>query len=74
MPMMYGNYGMGWFGGFFMMIVPLVIFGLIVYWAVNARDKKGQGSSEALDILKVRFARNEITEDEYRRLKEEISR
>ncbi|SHL01081.1 SHOCT domain-containing protein [Desulforamulus aeronauticus] len=76
MPMMYGGYGMGWFGGLFMMLIPLALLGLVVYWAVNAGMKnalKTGASSNALDILKSRYARNEITSDEYKRLKEEIS-
>lgn len=74
MPMMYGGYGMGWFGMFFMMLIPLALLGLVVYWAVNSGVKnalKG-GSSNALEILKSRYARNEITSDEYKKLKEEL--
>ncbi|MCL5781621.1 MAG: SHOCT domain-containing protein [Firmicutes bacterium] len=77
MPMMYGGYGMGWFGGIFMMLIPLALLGLVVYWAVNSGVKnalKEGSSSGALDILKSRYARNEITEDEYKKLKEELSR
>lgn len=76
MPMMYGGYGIGWFGGMLMMLIPLALLGLVVYWAVNAGVRnaiKTGSSSNALDILKTRYARNEITADEYRRLKEEIS-
>ncbi|WP_238472724.1 SHOCT domain-containing protein [Desulforamulus profundi] len=75
--MMYGGYGMGWFGGIFMMLIPLALLGLVVYWAVNSGVKsalKEGSSSGALDILKSRYARNEITEDEYKKLKEELSR
>lgn len=76
MPMMYGGYGMGWFGGMLMMLIPLALLGLVVYWAVNAGVRnaiKTGSSSNALDILKTRYASNEITADEYKRLKEEIS-
>ncbi|MEW6065485.1 hypothetical protein P378_05060 [Desulforamulus profundi] len=38
MPMMYG-YGMGWFGGILMMLIPLALLGLVVYWAVNSGVK-----------------------------------
>lgn len=77
MPMMYGGYGMGWFGGIFMMLIQLALLGLVVYWAVSAGVKnalKESSSSNALEILKSRYARNEITDDEYKRLKEKISR
>lgn len=74
MPMMYGGYG-GWFGMIFMMLIPLALLGLVVYWAVNSGVKNAlkEGSSGALDILKARYARNEITSDEYKKLKEELS-
>lgn len=38
MPMMYG-YGMGWFGAILMMLIPLALLGLVVYWAVNSGVK-----------------------------------
>jgi putative membrane protein len=75
MPMMYGGYGMG-IGGIFMMLIPLALLGLVVYWAVSAGIKnalKTDSSSNALEILKARYARNEITADEFKRMKEEIS-
>ncbi|ABO51481.1 hypothetical protein Dred_2978 [Desulforamulus reducens MI-1] len=59
------------------MLIPLALLGLVVYWAVNSGVKnalKEGSSSGALDILKSRYARNEITEDEYKKLKEELSR
>ncbi len=77
MPMMHGAYGMGWFGGIFMMLIPMALFGLIIYWAVRLaiRDSRKKGtSSDALEILKSRYARSEITADEFKRLKEELSR
>lgn len=76
MPMLYGGYGMGWLGGFLMMIIPLALFGLVVYWAVGAgvRNANKTSSSNALEILKSRYARNEITSDEYNKIKEEILR
>ncbi|WP_333542410.1 SHOCT domain-containing protein [Desulforamulus ruminis] len=53
------------------------LFGLIIYWAVRLaiRDSRKRGtSSDALEILKSRYARSEITADEFKRLKEEPSR
>ena len=74
--MMHGAYGMGWFGGIFMMLIPMALFGLIIYWAVRLaiRDSHKRGtSSDALEILKSRYARSEITAEEFKRLKEEIA-
>lgn len=79
MPMMfggYGGYGMGLFGGFFMMLIPLVLIGLVVYWVVKFGSKNSfkTGGADALDILKTRYAKGEIAEDEYKKLKDELSR
>lgn len=77
MPMMfggYGDYGIGWFGGFFMMLIPILLIGLIVYWAVKTGSKNALKTTgtEALEILKTRYAKGEITEEEYLKIKEEL--
>ena len=70
----FGYYGFGWIG----MILGLVIFVavvvgivLLVVWAV----RKGSGSNKlaatgelAQDIAKMRYARGEITREEYQQL------
>lgn len=65
------GYGVG-YGGMFMMLVPIVLVVIIVY-AINkligCSNNNGhfnniRGNS-ALDILDERFARGEITEEEY---------
>lgn len=44
MPLKYG-YGMGWFGGVLMMLIPLALLGLVVYWAVNSGVKNALRST-----------------------------
>ncbi|PHJ39570.1 hypothetical protein P378_02370 [Desulforamulus profundi] len=50
---------------------PLALLGLVVYWAVNAGVKNALREN-ALDTLKSRHDKNEITSDEYKKSKEEM--
>jgi len=56
----------GWFG---MMIIPIIIIGIVVFLIFsqfssnNIKDIRAGDNS--LDVLKERFARGEINEDEY---------
>ena len=55
----------------------LAVVGLIVYLVVRGETKKkqgGAGSEEtALEILKKRYARGEITREEFERMKKDLS-
>ncbi len=70
---MMGGYGMGGFGfgGIFMIlwwILIIVGFVALVKWLLGPSLGHGGGSSSrALDILKERYARGEIDEQEYRK-------
>lgn len=66
MPMMYGGYGMGWFGMFFMMLIPLALLGLVVYWAVNAgvRNALKTVTENERPIFKSRDVKNESSPDQ----------
>ncbi|TYB32640.1 MAG: SHOCT domain-containing protein [Flexistipes sinusarabici] len=65
-----------WFGWIFL----LVILGLIIWVAVTMINKKQSRGDhrnqhyeeDALDILSKRYARGEITRDEYERLKDDL--
>ena len=78
----------GWVGLVFMIIFMiafwiLVIAGIVmlVRWILRqGRDSgtdrgfdAGRGSGSALDILKRRYAQGEISAEEYRRMKQEIT-
>jgi len=77
---MMGGYGMGRFGEIFMIIVLiLIIVGLFYFikWLVQSRKgHSGRGSSgsssSALDILKERYARGEINEQEFEEKKRDL--
>ena len=77
-PGMMGGWGMGWWG-----FIPMLLFwGLIIAGVVflikvlaQGRAKTGSGFSEtsnALEVLKERYARGEITKEEYRQMKKVI--
>ncbi len=75
---MMGGYGMGGFGfgGIFMILWwILIIIGIVVLvkWLLGSNSSFGGGSGRALDILKERYARGEIDEQEYQKKKQDLS-
>jgi putative membrane protein len=71
-PMM--HYGFG-YGGMFMWIIFLVVVGLLIYFIIHSQKQKGQTPTQNenhLDILKRRYAKGEITKEEYERMKKEL--
>ncbi len=77
----YWNEGMGWwmlFGGFWMVVFWGGIIALII-WGIKrltARGGSGSGSIERenpLDIAKGRYAKGEISKEEFERLKKDLS-
>lgn len=87
---MYGNghmgrwmngWGMGGFGMLFMVLFWGVLIAGIVFlirWIAQNKGNRGDSSvgtgSQAMDILKERYARGEITRDEFESMKREILR
>jgi len=73
----YGGYGMGFVGWLFMLLFwGLIIVGLIlvIRWLWDhGRSGAGAAASDApLDILKRRYARGEITKEEFDRMKQDL--
>ncbi|MDP2931978.1 MAG: SHOCT domain-containing protein [Chloroflexota bacterium] len=69
--------GWGWmvFGGLWMVVFWGGIIALIV-WGVKKLTERGGTSGEkrsALDIAKERYARGEITKDQFEQLKKDLS-
>jgi putative membrane protein len=68
------HYGFG-NGGMFMWIIFVIVIGLLIYFVVQAQKTKGQTPTQNeshLDILKRRYAKGEITREEYERMKKEL--
>jgi len=73
---------MGWIGGGIAMIIGLIVLVVLIVilmnWARNGRIQSAppgfglHSNSEALRILNERYARGEISDDDYRRMKNEL--
>jgi len=73
-----GNYGCAFgygYGGMFMGILFIILLGVAIYFIVqNIRSKnvEGQSSETPIDILKKRYAKGEITKEDFDRMKNEL--
>lgn len=70
----------GWgagFGWIWMLVFWAVVIGGVVWAVTQLSTRNGtpgrDGSSDARSILEGRFARGELDEDEYRRIRDELS-
>ena len=78
--MMYWGYGGFWGLGAMMMIVPFILLILFILWIVSVAGRHGRfehngwHSKDAMDILNERYASGSITQEEYNRIKEEITK
>jgi putative membrane protein len=79
--MWYGHEGMGWwmmFGGIFMLLFWGAIIALVV-WGINKlREREGSGTGttkkrDPLDIAKERYAKGEISHEEFEQIKKNLS-
>ena len=80
----YGPMGMGgpgggrWFmmyngfGGMFMWIIFIGLIGLLIYLLVRALKGGDRTPETPLEILKKRYARGEITKEDFDRMKKDI--
>jgi putative membrane protein len=77
-PGMMGSWGMGWFGGIFMIVFwILIIVGLVflIKWLIQSTGQEnivGSGT-RALDILKERYARGEINRAEFEQMRKDLA-
>ena len=75
-PMMYGPYGGGmWFFHFFFWLLIIIGIVLLIVWVVRRTGTHAGGHDEetALDLLKKRYARGEISKEEYDKMRKDIS-
>jgi putative membrane protein len=75
--MMWSNWG---WGGGLMMLIGLVFWGVIIaliVWAVTRIIRRGTstggGKASPLDIARERYAKGEITKEQYEQLKKDLS-
>ncbi|MGM0643411.1 MAG: SHOCT domain-containing protein [Thermodesulfobacteriota bacterium] len=68
--------GYGGFGGIFMWIILIVIAAVIIYFVINRSKTTGDSENSTgespTEILKKRYAKGEITKEEFDRVKKEI--
>jgi putative membrane protein len=78
-PGMMGGWGVGGFGGVFMVIFwILILVGFVfgIRWLLQTTGKKehtGQSGSRAMDILKERYARGEIDKTQFEVMKRDLA-
>ena len=56
-------------------ILLLIIVGVLIYFIVQAQKTRGQIATpqeSPLDLLKKRYAKSEITKEEYERMKKDL--
>jgi putative membrane protein len=76
----WGSYGPFWGFGALMMLIPLALLVLFIRWMVgipgnhHGHDHFGWHDGDALEILNRRYANGSITQEEYNRMKEEITK
>jgi len=70
------NYGYGYgYGGIFMWLLFIIVIGVVVYFIIQSTKAKTSGGplqKIPLDILKGRYAKGEITKEEYERIKKDL--
>lgn len=68
--------GYGGYGGMFMWLIWIVIAAVIIYFVFNLSKRNGKSidseNESPIEILKRRYAKGEITKDEFDRIKKEI--
>ena len=66
-----------WFGGFLMWIIVVVIIAVVVYLIIKAKEPRGEDalmSETPLQILKKRYARGEISKEEFDEIRKNIEK
>ena len=60
-------------GGGLFMILGLVLIIVLAVWLLRRSPSGGAGGETALDILKKRYAKGEISREDFERMKQELS-
>ncbi len=72
--MHWGNYGCGMGGWVGMIFVSVLVIAGVVYFVqvITGRCRKTASDETSLDILKKRFARGEISKEDFERMKDDL--
>ncbi len=72
----------GWFGGGMFMMLPMLIFWCLVIWGgfilvrkliQTSQENRPMGTSQtAMEILKERYAKGEISREEFEKMKQDL--
>ena len=73
----FGREGWGWHhmtgGGALMWLFWIIIIGVVVYFFVNySRQQQSDNRETPLDILNKRYARGEISKEEFEQMKKDL--
>lgn len=72
----WGGMGFGWFFGLLSILLVLALLGLPLYLGLRAWER-GSGEPKkdaALEALRLRYARGELDEETYKRLRKELEK
>ena len=72
----WGHMGYGWYGGGLMWLILIIVAVVVIYFVLN-RNKNRETLDDSdrespMDILKKRYAKGDITKEEFDRLKRDI--
>ena len=72
------TYGGSWlwhglFGSIFMIVFWIAVIYFIVWLVRENTNKNGSGDKKSLDVLKERYAKGEITKEQFESMKKDIS-
>ena len=80
-PGMMGPWGMGWSGGIFVILIVILVIVALIFLLPRIKQnykidgvKTLSGKSNALDILKERYARGEIDKTEFEEKKKDLEK
>jgi len=66
----HGWYGYGWVYG----IIGLIVFLVVLYFIFRKTETQEKKSDRALEILKERYAKGEITKEEFEEMRKSIEK
>lgn len=77
--MHWGDYGWGWgmgFGWAFMVLFWIIVIAVIVFIvkAVTGGEKSRREEESAVDILKKRYAKGEISKEDFDRMRDDLTK